>query len=82
MTAGSASKPSPALLVSVCLNVMLCRVLGVVSGMDMVAVGQVPVVGSGQVVAFLVMLCGFPVMARSVFMMFRCLRVMVCCFLT
>ena len=81
MKAAAASKPSAALPVSVSHNVMLCRMLCVLNGMDMVAVRQVPVVGGGQMVAFFVMLGGFTVMARSVFMMFRCLRVMVCCFL-
>jgi len=47
LKAAAASKPYPALPVSVSLNVMLCRMLCVLNGMDMVAVRQVPVMGGG-----------------------------------
>jgi hypothetical protein len=45
-----------------------------------VAVGQLGVVGGRFVIATLMMLCGFVVVARSVLVVFRCLGVMMCCF--
>ncbi|MGO9436004.1 MAG: hypothetical protein ACLPH3_04170 [Terracidiphilus sp.] len=61
-------------------NVVLGGFLGVFGGMDIVAVGQVSVMGSRFVVAFQMMLGGFMVMARSVLVVLRCSGVMVCCF--
>lgn len=46
----------------------------------MVAVCQVGVVSRRFVVALTVVACGFAVVARSEFMMFRCLGVMMNCF--
>ncbi len=60
---------------------MLDRVLGVFRGMDVMSVCQVRVVGSSYVVTVLMMPCGFVVMTRSVLMVFRCLLVMMRCFL-
>ena len=63
-----------------CLNVILGSVLGMLDGMNVMAMSQMRVMGSGFVVAVQVMLGGFMVMTRSVLMMFRCLRVMMGCF--
>lgn len=63
------------------LNVVLGGMFRMLGGMDMVAVGKMSMMGSDFVVTRKVMLCGFVVMARSVFVMFRCLGVMLCCFL-
>ncbi len=59
---------------------MLGSVLGVFRGMNVVAVSQVRVVGGCLVVAVKMVSGGFVVVARSVLMMFRCLGVMMCCF--
>jgi hypothetical protein len=55
--------------------------LGVLSGVKMVTMRQMRVVGGLLVVARFVMGCGFLVVARSVLVMFRCLLVMMGCFL-
>lgn len=68
------------LFLAVCLNVILGSVLGMLDGMNVMAMSQMRVMGSGFVVAVQVMLGGFMVMTRSVLMMFRCLRVMMGCF--
>lgn len=49
-------------------------------GMYMVSVRQVSMVGGLLVVALSVMLGGFVVVARSVLVVFRCLRVVLGCF--
>jgi hypothetical protein len=59
---------------------LLRRVLRVLGGKNMVPVCQVRVVGSFLMVASYVVLGGFTVVARSVLMMFRCLRVVMRCF--
>jgi hypothetical protein len=59
---------------------MLGRVLGMLGCVNAVTVGQMRVVCSRFVVAALVMLGGFFVVARSVFMMFRRLRMVLSCF--
>jgi hypothetical protein len=64
----------------VCGDVVLGGVLGVLSGVGMVAMRQVGVVGGGFMVAIEVLLGGFVVVARSVLVMLRCLSVMVRCF--
>jgi hypothetical protein len=61
--------------------VVLGRVLGMFRRVDVMAVRQMRVVGSSYVVTALVMAGGFVVMARSVLMVFRCLLVMMGCFL-
>jgi hypothetical protein len=61
-------------------NVVFDRVLRVVGGMDVVTVRQVRVVGGLFVIPRLVMRGGFVVVARSVFQMLCCLRVMTGCF--
>ena len=61
-------------------NVMLGGFLGVLRRLNVVTVRQVSMVGGRFMVAILVMLGGFVVMARSVLVMFRCLRVVFCCF--
>jgi hypothetical protein len=53
----------------------------VVRCMLVVAVGQVRVVCGGFVFACFVVLCGFLVMARRVFVMLRCFMMMVRCLL-
>lgn len=63
-----------------CLNVVLGRVLGVLGCMGVMAVGQVRMVGCCFVVTIPVMLDCFLMVACSVLMMFRCLRVVVRCF--
>jgi hypothetical protein len=61
--------------------VVLGRVLGMFRRVDVMAMRQMRVVGSSYVVTALVMAGGFVVMARSVLMVFRCLLVMMGCFL-
>jgi hypothetical protein len=68
------------LLLAVSLNVMLGSVLGVFGGMNVVAMSQVRMVGSCLVVAVEMMPGGFVVVACTVFMVFRCLGVMMCGF--
>lgn len=57
-------------------EVVLGGVLGVFGGVDVMAVSEVRVVRSSFMVSIGVMLCSFPVMARSVLVMVRCLFVM------
>ncbi|MFZ0305897.1 MAG: hypothetical protein WAL75_24645 [Terracidiphilus sp.] len=52
---------------------------GVLGGVKMVSLGKVSVMRGGFVVAVIVMLGGFMVMACSVFVMLRCLGVMLGC---
>jgi len=59
---------------------MLGRMLGVLGGMDVVTMGQVGVVGSRFVVAIQMMFRGFVMVACSMLMVLRCLRVMMGCF--
>jgi hypothetical protein len=61
--------------------VVLGRVLGMFRRVDVMAMRQMRVMGSSYVVTALVMAGGFVVMARSVLMVFRCLLVMMGCFL-
>jgi hypothetical protein len=61
-------------------DVVLGGVLGVLSRMAGVAVSQVRVVSGLLVAAFLVMLGGCVVMASSVLVVFRCLGVVLGCF--
>lgn len=69
-----------ALLFAVSFDVMLGSVLRVFGGVHVMAVGQMRVVGCGFVIALGVMPGGFMVMARSVLVVFRCLGVMLSCF--
>jgi len=64
------------LLFAVGFDVVVGGVLGVLRWVNVVAVGQVGMVRGGFVVAFGVVPGGFAVMARSVFVMLRCLGVM------
>ena len=64
-----------------CFDVFLCSILGVLGSAGVVAVRQMCVVGCFLVLVGFVVFCGFVVVARSVFMMFGCLRVMMGCFL-
>jgi hypothetical protein len=66
--------------VAVRFHVVLGGLFGVLLGVDVVSVRQVGVVSGGFVVAVLVMLGGFVVMARSVLVVLRCLLVMLGCF--
>jgi hypothetical protein len=61
-------------------DVVLDRVLGVLDGVEVMAVRGVRVVGGFLVVAGFVVGGGFVVMARSVFVMLGCLLVMMRCF--
>lgn len=74
-------KAASLLLVAVRSKVVLGRMLSMFCGMDVMTVRQVRVVGSSYVVTALVMPGGFVVMTRSVLMVFRCLLVMMRCFL-
>jgi hypothetical protein len=74
-------RASPPLLFAVRGKVVLGSMFGMFCGMDVMCVRQVRVVSSSCVIAALVMLGGFVVMARSVLMVFRCLLVMMRCFL-
>jgi hypothetical protein len=60
---------------------LLCRVLRVLGGMNKVPVCQVRVVGGFLMVASVVMLGCFVVVACSVLKMLGCLLVMMGCFL-
>jgi len=62
------------------LNVLLRRVLRVFGGVDRVTVREMRVVGGLLVIAFGVRRGGFVMVARSVFVMLRCLGVMLGCF--
>jgi len=62
------------------LNVVLRRVLRVLGGVHVVAERQVCMVGGLFVVTLGVCLGGCMMVARSVFVMFRCLGVMLGCF--
>lgn len=64
-----------------CFHVLLGGVFCVLVRVDVVAVGKVGVMGSRFVVSIFVLLGGFTVMTCSVFVMLRCLVVMVRCFL-
>ena len=61
-------------------DVVLGGELGVFGGVGVVAVSQMRVVRGGLVIAFAVLRCGFTVMARSVFVVLRCLVMMLGCF--
>ena len=61
-------------------HVVLGGCFCVILGLNMVAVRQVGMVSGGFVVAVLVMLGGFMVMARSVLVVLRCLFVVLGCF--
>jgi hypothetical protein len=63
-------------MVTVFVGVVLASLLGVVRGMDMVAMSYVGVVPGLLVVPRLVMFCSRPMMLRRVFMVFSCLTVM------
>jgi hypothetical protein len=65
---------------AVSLNVMLGGMFGVIGSMHMMAMSQVGMVSGRFMVAVVVVTCGFAVMARSVFVVFRCLGVMMRCF--
>ena len=69
------------LLFPVRFDVMFGRLLGVLGGLNRVSMGDVGVVGGCFMVAFGVVLGGFAVVARSVLVMFRCLGMMLSCFL-
>jgi len=69
------------LLLAVGFDVMPRGMLGVFGRVRVVAMGQMRVVRSGFVVALGVVPCGFVVMARSVFVMFRRLLVVLGCLL-
>jgi hypothetical protein len=56
-------------------------VFGMLSSMDLMSVGQVRMVSGGLVIAGFMMRGGFVVMMRSLFVIFRCLLVMICSFL-
>ena len=70
-----------ALLGAVRFDVLLGSMLRMVCGVNVMGVCQVRVMGGFLVVAGFVMLGGLVVVARSMLMMFRCLRVMMGCFL-
>jgi hypothetical protein len=67
-------------LFAVGFDVVLGSVFGVLGGMGVVAVRQMGVVRRCFMIAGEVMLGCFMVMARSVLVMFRCLGVMLSCF--
>jgi hypothetical protein len=61
-------------------DVVLGGVLCMVDGVDRMAVSKVGMVTSRFMVPIEMMLGGFAVVARSVLVMFRCLGVVMCCF--
>lgn len=72
---------SISLLFAVRFDMMFGRLLGMFRGVNRMSMGEVCVVSGLFVVAFSVVPGGFVVVARSVFVMFRCLSVMLGCFL-
>ena len=78
-----ASRPPQALalLFAVRLNVLPGGVLSVLSGMGVMPMSQVRVVGGGLVIALLVMAGGSALVACSVLRMLRCLGMAMGCFL-
>ena len=73
--------PGKALLGAVRFYVLLSRVLAVLRRMNLVGMGQMRVMGCFLMVAFIMMLRGLVMVARSMFVMFGSLSVMVRCFL-
>jgi hypothetical protein len=69
------------LLVTVRANVVLGRMLGMLDGLNVVAMSEMCMMSGLFVVVGFVMAGGFLVMARSVLVMFSCLLVMMSCFL-
>jgi len=67
--------------VPVMLHVQLGSFLGVVRGMVQVALRGVRVVSRRCVIAGLVVFGGFPMMPGRVFMVFRCVVMVLCCLL-
>jgi hypothetical protein len=65
---------------SVRFDVVLGSVFCVLLGVDVVAMGEVSMVGGRFVISVEVMFRGFAVMARSVLVVLRCLGVMPSCF--
>jgi hypothetical protein len=59
---------------------VLRGVLCVVGRMGVMAVGQVRMVSRGLMVSVAMVFCGFVVVTRSVFVVLRCLGVMLSCF--
>lgn len=57
-------------------HVVLCGVFGVLDSLHMVTVGEMSVMSRSLGVAFVVMPCGFSVVACSVLVVLRCLAVM------
>jgi hypothetical protein len=66
--------------IAVRFNVMLGRLFRMLAGLNVVPVGQMCMVGGRFMISVGVVFRGFAVMARSVFMMIRCLVVMMGCF--
>jgi len=60
---------------------MLGRLLGMLAGMNMMRVSKVGMMSRPFVLISLMVFRGFAVMARSVFVVLRCLDVMLCGFL-
>ena len=65
----------------VVLNMRLCRFCSVVPCMLMVSISELRMVGCRLVLTCFVVLRGFLVVSRSVFMMFRCPLVVLRCLL-
>jgi hypothetical protein len=62
------------------LDVVLGGMLGVLGSVSMVTMGEVGMVRSRFVVPVLMMSGGFAVVACSVLVVLRCVRVVLCCF--
>jgi len=65
------------LLRSMCLHVLFGRALGMLGGVNVVAMRQMRVVSGGFVIARLVMLGSFEVVVSGLLMVFGCLLVMI-----
>jgi hypothetical protein len=78
--AALSAKAEEVLLLAVRLNVVFHSLLRMLGGMNVVAMRQVRVVSGLGVVTVGVVLGGLMVMARSVFMVLGCLRVVMSCF--
>jgi hypothetical protein len=66
---------------SVRFDVVLGSVFCMLLGMGLVTMGEVGMVGGRFMISVKVIFGGFAVMARSVFVVFRCLGVMPSCFM-
>ncbi len=68
-------------LAAIVFDVGLCRFRSMVHRVFVMTTGQVRVMGCCLVFSCFMVLCGFLMVSCRVFMMLRCLVMMLCCFL-